>query len=58
MLNNSARKPANSVDAHLVTPKSEKQEAERRSTQDALEDDEVQEALAILREQTKTKSND
>lgn len=59
MSDNSARKQANGVDSHPVTPENQKQAAERRRRwfEDALEDDEVYEALALLRAQKKAEND-
>jgi isopentenyldiphosphate isomerase len=59
MGDDSAGKQANSVDSHPVTPKSQEQVAERRRRiEDALEDDEVREALSLLHAQKKAKNDD
>jgi hypothetical protein len=58
MSKNSADRQANAVDPHPVTPESEKQTAKRRRLQNALEDDDVYEALMSLHAQNETKSND
>jgi hypothetical protein len=46
MIKNSADRPANAVDP--ATPENKQQATERRRLQDALEDDEVYEALKSL----------
>lgn len=57
MTKDTADRQANAIDPQPVTPESKKQAAERRR-QDALEDDEVYEALKSLRAQKQTKSSD
>ena len=60
MCDNSVSKQANGAESHPVTPKNEKQVAERRRRwmEDALEDDEVYEALALLHAQKNAKKDD
>ena len=48
MTKNSADRLANAVDPRPATPESKQQATERRRLQDALEDDEVYEALKSL----------
>jgi hypothetical protein len=57
MSKDSANRQANAIDPQPVTPESKKQAAERRR-QDALEDDEVYEALRSLHAQKETRSGD
>lgn len=59
MPDNSACKQAKGADPHPVTPKNEKQAPERRRwIENALEDDEVHEALSLRHAQEKAKSDD
>ncbi len=58
MSNNSPGKQANAVPQDALAPKEQEQAVERRRFHDALEDDEVHEALALLRAQDKTKSTE
>lgn len=55
MSDNSRSKQATAVCQDALAPKEQEQAAERRRFQDALEDDDVHEALTLLRED-KTKS--
>jgi hypothetical protein len=48
MTKNSAERQTNAIGAHPVSPENERQTAERRRFEDALEDDEVYEALMSL----------
>jgi len=50
-----AKRP-DAIGSHPVSPKDEKQAAERRWIKDALEDDEVYEALAALHAETQAKN--
>ena len=52
MAKDSAKKQPNAIEPHPVLPE---QVAERRRFEDALEDDEVYEALTSLREETEAK---
>jgi hypothetical protein len=54
MINNSANRQV--IDPHPITPVNEKQGPERRRLQDALEDDEVYEALTSLHAPKETKA--
>ena len=56
MTKDSADRRAKAIDPQPVTPEAKKQAAERRR-QDALEDDEVYEALRSLHAQTETKGS-
>ena len=60
MPDNSVCKQAKGADPHPVTPKSERQAPERRRRwiENALEDDEVYEALSSRHAQKKAKSDD
>jgi hypothetical protein len=58
MFDNSRGKQTNVVRQDALAPKEQEQAAERRWFQDALEDDDVNEALASLRAQDKTKSTE
>ena len=58
MSDNSPGKQANAVRQDPLKPKEQEKAAERRSFQDALEDDDVHEALASLRAQDKAKSTE
>ena len=58
MFDNSRSKQTNAVCQEALAPKEQEQAAERRWFQDALEDDDVNEALASLRAQDKTKSTE
>ena len=59
MRDDSAHKPAKSAEPHPVTPKNEQQGLKRKCRiEDALEDDEVNENLALLRAKEKAKRND
>jgi hypothetical protein len=49
-----AKRRPNAIDSH--PPENEKQAAERRRLADALEDDEVYEALAALHAETQAKN--
>ena len=49
MTKGSVDRQPNAIGSHPVSPENEKQAAERRWLEDALEDDEVYEALASLR---------
>jgi hypothetical protein len=49
MTNELAKRQPNAIGSHPVSLENEKQAAERRRIKDALEDDEVYEALASLR---------
>lgn len=48
MTKNSAERQPNAIGSHPVSPENERQTAERRRFEDALEDDEVYEALTSL----------
>lgn len=52
-----AKRQPNAIGSHPVSPENEKQAAERRRLKDALEDDEVYEALAALHAETQAKNN-
>ncbi len=60
MPDNSARKQAKGAESHPVTPKNERQAPERRRRwiENALEDDEVYEALSLRHAQEKAKGDD
>jgi hypothetical protein len=55
MFDNSPDKQANAVRQNALAPKEQEQAADRRWLQDALEDDEVREALKSLRAREKAK---
>jgi hypothetical protein len=48
MTKNSAERQPYAIESHPVTPENERQAGERRRFEDALEDDEVYEALMSL----------
>ncbi len=58
MTKNSAARQANGSGAHPVSPENEMRAAERRRFEDALEDDEVYEALMSLHAEREAKEND
>ena len=59
MTKESAAKQPDAVVPHAAVPEEDKKRAaERRRLQEALEDDEVDEALRSLHAQKQTKSND
>ncbi len=55
---NSAERQPNAIGSHPVSPENERQTAERRWFEDALEDDEVREALTSLHAERQTRKND
>ena len=57
MTKDSAKRQPNAIGPHPVSPKNEKQAAERCRLEDALEDDEVHEALTSLRAERQPKKN-
>ena len=58
MTKDSAKKQPNAIGSHPVLPENEKQEAARRRLEDALEDDEVYEALTSIRAERQPKNKD
>jgi hypothetical protein len=57
MTKGSEDRQPNAIGSHLVSPENEKQAAERRRLEDALEDDDVYEALVSLRAEKQAKNN-
>ena len=58
MTKNSAVRQPIAIGSHLVSPENEKQTAERRRFEDALEDDEVYEALMSLHAERQANKSD
>jgi hypothetical protein len=56
MTKDSAQSQPNAIGSHPAAPENEKQAADRRWLEDALEDDEVYEALMSLHAETQTKN--
>jgi hypothetical protein len=58
MIKNSAERQPNAIGSHPVSSEIERQTAERRRFEDALEDDELYEALMSLHAERQAKKND
>ena len=57
MTKESAERQPKAIGSHPASAENERQTAERRRFEDALEDDEVYEALAALHAETQAKNN-